>query len=82
MLYEGGPDNRMSIDLLNKCLLMKHNYNLLCLNEIRKNLAADLERSPLIHSYCYESAGDRPTSFAQFPLNFVPFTQYAARTKS
>ena len=49
----------------------------LCLNEIRKNLAANLERSPLTHSYGYGSAGDRPTLFARFPLSFVPFMQYA-----
>jgi len=34
----------------------------LYLNEVRKNLAANLDRSPLI---------------ARFPLNFVPFMQYA-----
>jgi len=39
---------------------MIENYSL-CLNEFRKNLAANLDRSPLIHSYCYASAGDRPT---------------------
>ena len=49
----------------------------LCLNEIRKNLAANLERSPLSHSYGYGLAGDRPTLFARFPLSFVPFMQYA-----
>jgi hypothetical protein len=64
----------------------------LYLNEVRKNLAApgkqllrcsttyipvgDLDRSPLIHSYCYASAGDQPTLFARFPLTFVPFVQY------
>jgi hypothetical protein len=37
----------------------------------------DLERSPLIHSYGYASAGDQPTLFAIFPLSFVPFVQYA-----
>jgi len=37
----------------------------LCLNEIRKNLAANLERSPLTHSSGYGSAGDRPTLFAR-----------------
>ena len=52
----------------------------LYLNEVRKNLAAsancscvalpptipvgDLARSPLIHSYGYESAGDQATLFA------------------
>ncbi|MCZ6669384.1 MAG: hypothetical protein O6932_12035 [Gammaproteobacteria bacterium] len=60
---------------------------------VRKNLAAlgncsrrcsttyipvgDLDRSPLIHSYCYASAGDQSTLFAIFPLNFVPFMQHA-----
>jgi len=48
----------------------------LYLNEIRKNLAANLERSPLSHSYGYGSAGDRPTLFARFSLHFVPFMQY------
>jgi hypothetical protein len=28
---------------------------------VRKNLAANLDRSPLIHSYCYESVGDHST---------------------
>ncbi len=37
----------------------------------------DLDRSPLMRSYGYASAGDRPTSFAIFPLIFVPFVQYA-----
>ena len=44
---------------------------------VSKNLAANLERSPLSHSYGYDSAGDRPTLFARFPLSFVPFMQYA-----
>jgi len=50
----------------------------LYLNEIRKNLAADLERSPLTHSYGYGSADDRPTLFARFSLSFVPFIKYPA----
>ncbi len=37
----------------------------------------DLDRSPLIHSYGYESADDRSTLFAIFPLTFVPFMQHA-----
>ena len=49
----------------------------LYLNEFRKNLAANLDRSPLIHSYCYASAGDRSTLFAIIPLIFAPFMQYA-----
>jgi len=51
----------------------------LCLNEIRNNLAANLERSPLTHSHGYGPARDRPTLFARFPLNSVPFIQYAGR---
>ena len=50
--------------------------NSMYLNEFRKNLAANPDRSPLIHSYCYASAGDRSTLFAIFPLIFVPFMQY------
>ena len=48
----------------------------LYLNEFRKNLAANLDRSPLIHSYGYASAGDQPTLFAKFLLRFVPFMQH------
>ncbi len=47
------------------------------LNKVRENLATNLDRSPLIHSYGYASAGDRSTLFAIFPLSFVPFTQHA-----
>ena len=50
--------------------------NSMYLNEFRKNLAANPDRSPLIHSYCYASAGDQSTLFAIFPLIFVPFMQY------
>jgi len=49
----------------------------LYLNEVRKNLAANVDRSPLIHGYCYASAGDQPTLFARISLSFVPFGQYA-----
>ena len=49
----------------------------LYLNEVRENLAANLDRSSLIHSYGYESAGDQSTLFAIFPLSLVPFMQYA-----
>ena len=49
----------------------------LYLNEVRKNLASNIGRSPLIHSYGYASAGDRPTLFTKFSLSFVPFMQYA-----
>jgi hypothetical protein len=55
----------------------KTRYVSLRLNEIRKNLAVNLERSPLTHGCGYGPAGDRPTLFAIFPLNFVPFMQYA-----
>jgi hypothetical protein len=49
------------------------------LNQIRTNLAANLERSPLMRSLNYASAGDRPTLFASFALDLVPFTQYAGQ---
>jgi len=44
--------------------------------ESRKNLAAKLDRSPLMRSYGYASADDQSTLFAVFSLNFVPFMQY------
>jgi hypothetical protein len=40
------------------------------------NLASHLGRSPLIHSYGYESAGDRPTCFASSRLKSKSFMQY------
>ena len=55
---------------------MKSGEYSLYLNKVRKNLAANLDRSPLIHSYGYASAGDRSILFAIFPLSFVPFMQY------
>ena len=55
---------------------MKNVKYSLYLNKVRKNLAANLDRSPLIHSYGYASAVDRSTLFAIFPLSFVPFMQY------
>jgi hypothetical protein len=53
----------------------------LYLNEFRKHLAANLDRSPLMRSYGYASAGDQSTLFAIFPLNFVPFMQYASKAE-
>ena len=53
------------------------NYSLY-LNDVRRNLAANLDRSPLMRSYGYASADDRSTLFAIFPLIFVPFMQYAS----
>jgi hypothetical protein len=50
-------------------------WHSLNLNKARRILTAILDRSPLVHSYCYASAGDRPTMFAIFPLVIVPFTQ-------
>jgi len=46
------------------------------LNEVRKNLASNLDRSPLMRSYGYASADDQSTLFAIIPLNFVSFLQY------
>ncbi len=42
-----------------------------------KNLASHLERSPLIHSYCYASAGDHPTCLARYSYKSKSFMQYA-----
>jgi hypothetical protein len=47
------------------------------LNETRKNLTANPERSPLMRSYGYASAGDRSALFARLSLAFVPFMQSA-----
>ena len=63
------------------------------LNDIRGNLASNPGRSPLMRSYGYASADDRPAfadrdvgvratqeqfaEFARFTLMFVPFMQYA-----
>jgi len=41
------------------------------------NPASHLERFPLIHGYCYESAGDRSACFASLPLKSKSFVQYA-----
>ena len=38
------------------------------------NLASHLERSPLIHSYGYESAGDRPTCFTRLFVSSMRLT--------
>jgi hypothetical protein len=57
--------------------IMNNEKYSLYLNEVRKNLANKVDRSPLMRSYGYASAGDRSTLFARFPLSFVPFMQYA-----
>ena len=46
------------------------------------NLASHLERSPLIHSYGYESAGDRPTCLTSLPLKSKSFMHYAGDGES
>ena len=48
--------------------IMNNEKYSLYLNKVRRNLAANLDRSPLMRSYGYASAGDRPTLFARFPL--------------
>jgi hypothetical protein len=42
-----------------------------------KNPASHLARSPLSHSYSYDSAADRPICLAGFPRNSDPLVQYA-----
>ena len=56
---------------------MKYGNYSLYLNKVRKNLAANLDRSPLIKEprYGYASVGDQPTLFAMFSLSFVPSMQ-------
>jgi len=56
---------------------MKSGKYSLYLNEVRKNLAVNLDRSPLMRSYGYASAGDQSTLIAIFTLSIVPFMQYA-----
>jgi len=65
-----------NFEFLGTNFMIKRKYYLY-LNKIRKNLAANVGRSPLTHSYGYASAGDQSTLFAIFPLIFVPFMQYA-----
>ncbi len=49
----------------------------LYLNEVRKNLAANLDRSPLVHSDGYTPADDQVTLVAIFPQRFVPCPHFA-----
>ncbi len=56
---------------------MKNKNYSLYLNKVRKNLAAKVDRFPLMRGYSYASARDQSTLFAIFPLNFVPFMQHA-----
>ena len=49
----------------------------LYLNEVRINLTANIDRSPLMRSPDYASAGDQPILFAILSLSFVPFMQFA-----
>ena len=42
----------------------------------RKNRASYSSRSSLIHSYSYESSGDRTDYLALFPLNPETFMNY------
>jgi len=58
----------------NSVIFQKYSLHL---NEVRKNLAANLDRSPLMRSYGYASADDQSTLFAIFSPIFVPFMQYA-----
>ncbi len=48
------------------------------LNETRENLASNPGRSPLMRSYGYASAGDRPALFARFPLVSFPLCNMQA----
>jgi hypothetical protein len=43
---------------------------------LRTNLASHFVRSPLSHSYGYDSAGDRTNCLTSFARNLEPFVQY------
>ena len=87
-LFQGATPNLMAFNLL-QIVLFGFMNNILSgikyraspegvsLMDETNNLASHLERSPLIHSYGYESAGDRPTCFASLPLKSKSFMQYA-----
>ena len=47
------------------------------LKDETNNRVLHLERSPLIHSYDYESAGDLPGCLASLPLKSKSFMQHA-----
>ena len=51
----------------------------LYLNEVRKNLTANVDRSPLMRSYGYASADDQSTLFAIFPLTTFPSCNMRAK---
>ncbi len=57
--------------------LMAFNLLQIVLFGFMNKLASHLERSPLIHSYCYEPAGDRLTYLASLSLKSKSFMQYA-----
>jgi hypothetical protein len=57
--------------------LMAFNLLQFVLFGLTGKLAPHPDRSPLIHSYGYESAGDRPACLASLPVNYKSFMQYA-----
>jgi len=74
MFYKGGPwqiEILKISDAINKLLVfISLNYVLF---GFMKNLTLHLERSPLIHSFGYELAGDSSTCLAKFPINSKSF---------
>ena len=61
---------------------MKYRNYSLYLNKVRKNPAANVDRSPLIHRYGYASAGDRLTSFVRHIHAPHPFGANAKNRRS
>jgi hypothetical protein len=55
---------------------MAFNLLQLVLFGFMNNLASHLERSPLIHSYGYESVDDRPACLASLTLKSRSFMHY------
>jgi len=77
ILHEGGHQSIAKYITRSTENLMFINLFQFVLFGFMNNLASHLERSPLIHSYGYESAGDHPTCFASLPINPKSFMQYA-----
>jgi hypothetical protein len=57
--------------------LMAFNLLQVVLFGFMNKLASHLGRFPLIHSYGYESASNRPTCLASLPIKSKSFIQYA-----
>ena len=81
MFHKGGPLRIVFLeiqDVINKFPVSSSLS--IVLFGFMKNLALHLGRSPLIHSYSYELAGDNPTCVAKFPINSKSFIKHPGGT--